>query len=125
MTDDLYCEIYVGGATKSDVQELISMLFGGSFERNTLYLDDLVIDVRRNTDFSEGVGAGSDFVYWPVLAGVDGEERGSEEGLIEKVAVILKALWSSGFPAIAACDFEELLPWGGGINSPVMPPVSD
>lgn len=38
MTDDLYCEIYVGGATKSDVQELISMLFGGSFERNTLYL---------------------------------------------------------------------------------------
>ncbi|MEO3943986.1 1,4-dihydroxy-6-naphthoate synthase [Gorillibacterium sp. CAU 1737] len=32
------------------------------------------------------------------------------------VSELLTHLWSSGYPAIAACDFEEMLPRQGGYN---------
>ena len=43
--------------------------------------------------------------------GVPREER------VKLTAKLLQALWSRGFAAIAACDYEDELPSGGGYKS--------
>lgn len=117
---DLYCEIFVGRTTATDAQALLSALLGVGFSRNTARLGDLSIDVRRN---GEHVAGETDFLFWPVVVELDSGVRAARERLVGTTATVLRALWGAGCPAVAACDFEDALPWSGGIGSPVMPPV--
>lgn len=116
---DLYCKVFVGRTTETGARTLLSALLGVGFSRGTARLGDLFVDVRRN---KEHVAGETDFLFWPVVVELDSEERAAGERLVETTAALLRALWSAGCPAVAACDFEDVLPWSGGIGSPVMPP---
>lgn len=116
---DLYCEVFVGEATATDVRTLLSALLDVGFSRNTARLGDLFVEVRRN---KEHVAGATDFLFWPVVVELDSGVEEAREGLVGTTAAVLCALWGAGYPAVAACDFEDVLPWNGGIASPVMPP---
>ncbi|MFC9088057.1 hypothetical protein [Nocardiopsis dassonvillei] len=116
---DLYCEVFVGRTTATDARALLSAALGVGFSRGTARLGDLFVEVRRN---KEHVADETDFLFWPVVVELDSEEGAAGEKLVGTTAAVLRALWGAGYPAIAACDFEDVLPWSGGIGSPVMPP---
>jgi hypothetical protein len=77
-------------------------------------LPALSMDVRTNPDVDTGVR--DDFVRWPVLIEAEAEDPSSRNPMVEVVARMLEALWKAGNPAVAACDFEDELPWAGGIR---------
>jgi hypothetical protein len=112
----LFCKIFVEGTDVDTVKSVLCTLLGGQFERHSLYLEGLVVDVRRNTDAVGAAGQGNDFVQWPVLVELDAEAQDGGRAIVETTAKVLRALWDTGHPAIAACDFEDQLPWSGGIQ---------
>jgi hypothetical protein len=71
-------------------------------------------DSKRQTLFPDG------FVYFRYTIDLyisEGDTR-------EKAALVgdlLRALWAWGFPAVAACAYEDRLPYGGGYKSRSIP----
>ncbi|MUL40457.1 hypothetical protein FZ103_04560 [Streptomonospora sp. PA3] len=108
-----YCKIYVDGISLEDLQSFMADMFGGRFEVRTMYLDGYSIDVRNNPSVvGEGDGG---FVEWPLLVEFDADGGVSDEAAVRTVARILNGLWENGLQAVASCDFEDELPWSGGI----------
>lgn len=112
-----YCEIFVRtDGTAATVLATLAELLGGHVRLRSLYLSGLVIDVRRNPRATGGGGeAADDFVRWPVTVELDGADT-DRATVVDTAARILTALWDAGQPAVAACDFEDELPWAGGIG---------
>jgi len=109
-----YCKIYVNGLLFEDLQNLMVDVFGGGFEVRTMYLDGYSIDVRNNPSaVSENV---DQFVEWPLLVEFDADDGYADEAAVQTVTDILNKLWESGLQAVASCDFEDELPWSGGID---------
>lgn len=78
----------------------------------------VVLEVRLNPDGSNPLVPPDDFLGWPVLVELESEPADVGRGLIEATARLLHALWDAGLGAVAACDFEDELPWAGGIRRP-------
>ena len=111
-----YCRILVEGITVDDTQLLLSNLFEGTFERRTLTVGDMEIEVRRNPDGQNDEVPSNDFVQWPVQIETEPMTSHGETSAVETVSRILEALWGAHARAVAACDFEDELPWKGGIQ---------
>jgi hypothetical protein len=111
--DYRYCKVFVDGIALGAAEALLGRLFRGTIERHTMDVSPgLAVDVRGNKD----AGGGDDFVYWPVLVEIDAVEGVTGGAVVEAVSRILDAIWDAGHRAVAACDFEDELPWGGGIQ---------
>ncbi|SRR6266496_571574 len=115
--DKLDCVIY--GDVSLDSKELagrIADAVGGSVDGSTVTMDVAELDIRRSDDFDPKRKADfpDGFLYFrhriEVYAG-DSEQSGA---LVDLVGKLLKFLWAAGWPAVAACDFEERLPERGG-----------
>jgi len=109
-----YCKVFVRHDDPSSVTTRLASILDATVERHSLLLPGLILDVRRNSD-ADG-SAGDDFVRWPVI--IDAESDGADSGspMSDTVATILTAFWDAGIPTVAACDFEDELPWSGGIR---------
>jgi hypothetical protein len=118
VTDGKYefCQILVKNNNKSELEDQLAAWLGGVFEHGSMSLDGLIVDVVGNSDGVAPDEAGHDFVRWPVQIEFEAEPFTPGERVVELVSRVLKALWESGRPAVAACDFEDELPWGGGIQ---------
>lgn len=114
--DYSYCKIFVKADGIDSLKTVIATLFGGQFQRNSLLVGNLVVDVRSNSDAIGSADLGDDFVRWPILVELDEEDRSGRREIVAAVDRILQALWHADHPAVAACDFEDELPWGGGIR---------
>jgi len=108
------CVMYVRDTSAQDAQTQLAQLLDAEVKRRTLYLPGLSMDVRTNPDVD--AQAGDDFVRWPVLIEAEADDPSSPNPMVEVMSRILEALWESGHPAVAACDFEDELPWAGGIG---------
>lgn len=111
-----YCRILVKGIKVDEAQPLLSSLFGGTFERHTMTVGDIDVEVRRNPDAGREGAASEDFVLWPVQVEIEPLAPAGETGMVETVTRILAVLWEAKAEAVAACDFEDELPRGGGIQ---------
>jgi hypothetical protein len=109
-----YCKVFVNHDEPATVLTRLAALLDAETERRTLLLPGLVMDVRQNPDLAQD--AGNDFVQWPVI--IEAEAEGSDAGpaMVQAMTQILTDLWTAGIPAVAACDFEDELPWHGGIQ---------
>jgi hypothetical protein len=114
MSDDTdsFCKIFLDAPDSSLVMGTLSQVLGGEFQRRAMELADATLDVRSNSD----AGSADDFVAWPVVAETAKNEAASWEQYVALVARVITVMWDSGIPAVAACDFEERLPWNGGID---------
>ncbi|WP_327337763.1 hypothetical protein OG693_18165 [Streptomyces sp. NBC_01259] len=111
-----FCRILVAGLTVDETQSLLGGLFEGTFERRTLTVGGMEIEVRRNPDAQNDEGQSSGFVQWPVQIETEPMTPHGETAAVETVSRMLEALWGAQAQAVAACDFEDELPWQGGIQ---------
>lgn len=118
MADSRYrfCKTFVKGADTQTVMALLRGLLGGRVEHDSLMLPGLVIDVLPNPDVTYASGAADDFLRWPVMVEAEPDDPDDERAIVATMRRVLTALWDAGYPAVAACDFEDELPWGGGIR---------
>lgn len=126
MTDAAYayCKIFLKNIDQVATKERITSLFGREFQRHSMVLDELTLEVRPNPDSDPSTAAGDDFVYWPTLMELDTEpdtesgtvEASAAQRMVDTAAALIRTFWEDGYPAVAAADFEDELPWKGGIQ---------
>lgn len=109
-----YCKIFVKYDESSAMLARLAATFGVEPERRSLPLPGLVLDVRPNPD--RDPAADDDFVRWPITVEAEADDPDSPAVMVPTVRQILADLWGTDIPAIASCDFEDELPWQGGIQ---------
>jgi hypothetical protein len=117
---DLLCEIFVDTIlARSHLLRLLGELASGSINDSTISSDWAKIQVRRNPDRDEvrKNDKREGFLFYPYSVEVDPADFVTREQYVSGVAVLLDGLWKAGCPAVAACDFEDELPRGGGIRN--------
>ncbi|MGW8526159.1 hypothetical protein [Nocardiopsis sp. NPDC055824] len=115
-SESLYCKIFVAKTDKGSVQNVVSSVFSASFDRNIINIPDPLVEVLRNEDSTGDGSFSEDFLYWPVLVEIELEDHSLLPLLTDQVSRLLSSLWKASLPAVAACDFEDQLPWNGGIR---------
>ena len=56
------------------------------------------------------------FTYYPIMLEVDPLPPADRPVYVAAVSSLLQTLWSAGWRAVAACDFEDELPYSGGFR---------
>ncbi|QMU70663.1 hypothetical protein [Streptacidiphilus sp. P02-A3a] len=113
MADDThqFCKIFLRSVEQPDIMRMLAALLGGEFQRRSMHLTDLTVDVLKNPDAEMN----DDFVCWPTFVELEAEDGATNEQITETAARIIMAMWDAEIPAVAACSFEDELPWRGGI----------
>jgi hypothetical protein len=130
-TNTLDCKIFVETAIDPDglakmLAELLSGTVSGRPFARTVQTWCCEIEIRNNPDYDKKLADKfpDGFLSFRYLIEIYPTARADRNERIAVVASILQLLWSRGFPAIAACDYEEELPHKGGVNNRTLPWVS-
>lgn len=116
----MYAGIFVGGASPAEVQELLAP---GIYERHAEFdRGPVTFEVRKGPD--AGGGPADDFLYWPVLIEAGWADDVATTDVVPVFATMLSALWEAGLDAVVASDFDDQLPFSGGIKRPPRQPSS-
>ena len=103
------CFIYVRGADdRAALCELLQRFLGATAELWTLTLTGFEIDIRKNK--RRQPQPEDDFVNWPTMVEVYADASTSDREMVDLTSRLMVFLRSSGFPNVAACDFEDELP---------------
>lgn len=114
--NDLFCKIFIDADMQYEfLQEVINELISARFNiKNEIFDLSLVknddFDALKRLDFPDG------FLYSLFYLEVEPNGNIDSQRYIRSVSLLLESLWTKGFNAVAACDFEELLPRKGGYN---------
>ena len=117
MTEGRYafCSIYVKALDASAITRRLEDALGTESDNDNIRVEGVEMDARTNPDVDVAAAA-TDFVRWPVLIEADADDPHDREPMVSVISRVITALWDAGEPAVAACDFEEELPWRGGIQ---------
>jgi hypothetical protein len=116
-TDYQYCSVYVDYEDVRDLQsQLASLLEGEDKNFGHIALNGVTLVVRENEYRQMGALKKNDVVQWPAVIECESSGEPEDRMLIGLVSKILEELWGSDRRAVASCDFEDELPWGGGIR---------
>jgi hypothetical protein len=126
---DLGCKIFVD--TEQTAEELAALLLPvlsgqevteGAGVR-TIVAPQAEVEIRKNKDFNKERGRvfPDGFLYFAYALEVYPSVGTSRAELVRLTTSILNRLWSQGVPAIAACDYESELPYGGGNDNRSVP----
>ena len=129
--EKLDCTIYVDTEMSiGDLAKLLADFQGGDWSgltlSKTVKVPGCEIEVRKNpdndpngrADFPDG------FLFFPYVLEFYPDPGIGREDNVSRVGKILSLLWSKGWPALAACDYEDELPCGGGYKNRSVPWVS-
>ena len=114
--------IYAGGASEEDVKRILSRHFSVEFHLSRATVHPYHLHVTDNDDYKWNKGKQDDPLFWPVLLDIYTREETTPSDYVSFTSGVLTLLWRNGLSAVVSCEFEEHLPWSGGIQSPVMPP---
>ncbi|MEI2731389.1 MAG: hypothetical protein V9G08_05175 [Dermatophilaceae bacterium] len=109
------CRLYVDASEAATVREVLTAAQGWEFDRwSTSTIGAITIDVQRNPDRDPQRNP-EDFLRWPVTVEVVSPPRAPQGSVVAAVSGMVCALWERKLRVVAACDFEDRLPWAGGI----------
>ena len=117
MTASDRCRLFVDSDDRTAVSTVIHATLGGELDGYCVTASSFEADIRRNDDCRSPATAIADagFLFWATT--VDFEAIGVDRSkAVDLLTRLLVALWSSGLRTVAACEFEDLLPWAGGIQ---------
>jgi len=116
MTEGRYgsCSIYVKAPDALTVTRVLEATLQTTAENDVIQLPGVEMDARPNPDYDATVV--DDFVYWAVLVEADADSPDERDPMSPVMSNVVTALWQAGYPTVAACDFEDELPWSGGIQ---------
>lgn len=108
-----YCKMFLR-ASPREAKELLARSLEAPFQRDLMRLSAAELEVLRNPE----AGAADSFLGWPTLVEVEVEAAGGADraSVVGITAKVVKAMWDAGVPTVAACDYEDELPWRGGIG---------
>ena len=107
MQEDLYCKVYVDGASNStSLISTIADVANGQVKRRTVRTPFLEVDVFDQSRHVKA-DAGDDFVYWPSYLEVFAADGVSFDAFVQAMADLLDGLGERGLRVVASCDFEE------------------
>jgi hypothetical protein len=119
-TDELDCAIYIDVPSEDDLMALLLAELPDA-RRDAGFIDAAGIalhvdrndeaDAVRRTEFPDG------FLYFSHRV----EAYADSPPAADLVTRLLERLWSEGWPAVAACDYEEKLPHAGGYKADQVP----
>jgi hypothetical protein len=114
MADESYrfCKIFLRAVEPRAAMDLLTVLLGAQFQRRSLTLPDAVVDVLANPES----GKADDFIGWPTLVEIEAKADAERASIVAIASRIVTAMWDAEIPAVAACDFEDELPWRGGLG---------
>lgn len=119
---NLFTKIFID--TEEDKDTLLKMvqeMVDGSIEQWTISFKSGLIDLVQNDDFGNNnkvkVKSSSDqFLYFRYYLDIEPYDNNCSEVYIADISCLLESLWKKNINAVAACDFEDLLPKKGGYN---------
>ncbi|GHB51665.1 hypothetical protein GCM10010347_21840 [Streptomyces cirratus] len=109
------CSIYVDAPDPEAVIEALAHLADGPVDAHVLRAGSVLLHVGHN-GYASDIGGDpvAPFLRWEVTTDCEAPSATTAEDVVEAVATVLRTLWSSGYRALAACDFENELPANGG-----------
>ncbi len=122
MLDYSFAEIFAETDDLPGLLQVTEQAIGCALVRGRGRVGPARVDVRPNGRRPEPGRAPRDFVEWPLLVELslddetDPEPAGQAPALVTLTAQLLVALWEGGIRAVVAADFEDELPWGGGLS---------
>ena len=138
--NEMICVIYTDTAeAQSGLVDAVARLLPGRRDPQTYYSvivprtqsrsgdqsagSYILVDVHKYRDFNAELRSEfpSGFLYFRYRVEVYTDTNKVDAELKHVVERILDFLWSTGCPAVAACDFEEELPHRGGYKSTLIP----
>lgn len=119
--DALYAKIFVNAdVSASELVDCLAACLGPdvSVTRSGIDGKHFSLDVRRNEDFDVVRQLEPDgFVFFRYFIDVDALPGQDHAAQVALVARLLECIWSRGYAAVAACDFEDELPHHGGYQN--------
>jgi hypothetical protein len=106
-----FCKIFLRTRPSTAIGTLTE-LFERRFQGNTASLLAAEVEVLPNPD----ARAANSFLGWPTLLEIEANDDTDRASVVAITSEVLKAMWDAGIPAVAACDYEDELPWSGGIG---------
>jgi hypothetical protein len=126
----MFCRIYVyskeieGKDLLDEIREFmnVELVDGKYIDKEYFSLEvrsNNEFDLKKSTAFPDG------FLYFPYSVEVDFAEEYPTKAASHVVGDLLKFLWMRQYPAVASCQFEDLLPENGGYKSTYVPWVGN
>ena len=109
-----YCRIFVRSSNREAIHSLVCTALHGSAVDDHIDADGAQAYVGDN-GYRDPEG-GDDFLDWPLCVELDGDEQLEMARLVALTRDVLAGLWAAGVPAVAAADYEDQLPYNGGIE---------
>ncbi|HET8625927.1 MAG TPA: hypothetical protein VFL91_00805 [Thermomicrobiales bacterium] len=126
-SDDLDCKVYIAAdAPRAELAAALARALAGAVDgpfRDTVRTPDALLDVVANDEFDERQQRDfpDGFLHFRYAIEVYPRADAPHEAVRQLVARLLEYLWGRGIPAVAACDYEDELPFGGGYKSLAVP----
>jgi hypothetical protein len=118
--DVLYCKIFVDAEDRPTLNSILADVLRGKADKTGIDFSSCQVVVRRSDDFDPRLaGDPEGFPYYQYILDIEPRAGVDPRMYIHFVGRILEALWVHELRAVAAADFEELLPRRGGYNSAV------
>jgi hypothetical protein len=114
---NLYCKIFLDCDISQDqLIKLIAILIDGQIEFKTVSNDHCEIDIEKNEDFHDiqRHDYPDGFLHYSYYLDIEPYEEVIFSSYLAVITNLLEQIWSKGYQAVAACDFEENLPRKGG-----------
>jgi hypothetical protein len=126
--NDLGCKIYLeAGVSQPDLLVLLSDGADAQIARGPssalLKNETGELELRRNEDGDEASAREypDGFLHFRYVIEFYPRPGARREDQVNYIGRLLDRLWSSGFPAVAACDYEDELPHHGGYRDASLP----
>lgn len=117
---DLFCKIFIDtDIGREEVVSFVSESLDGILERWSVSNTYCNLDLLKNDDFNETkrTQRPDGFLFSRYYLEIEPNEEVESSPYISCISELLTKLWTGGYQAIAACDFEEVLPRKGGYDS--------
>lgn len=88
-----FCKIFVLGADTKTVMAMLADLLGGTFQRRSMALPGLIVDVLANPDAD---ASAIDFVHWQVLVELETDESQDPQPMVGAAAWTLTSFCRRG-----------------------------
>lgn len=116
--EEFECLIYMDfRGTRKELIEKLASLFLVSPDKLGITSNALEIDVLTNDDdyFNEKEDKLENiYLTYPYILDVGSSGANvSKESVIKELSTLLKTFWEEGYPAVAECEYQELLPHNG------------
>ncbi len=111
--DDLWCKIYVDAdISRDELVGLVARIAGGSRHGRTIRTGLVDVPISVNDEFDEirRKEPGDGFLYFRYYMDVEAFPDQPRAAQIALVSRLLQHFWAQGWPAGAACDYEDELP---------------